>query len=29
MRANYEGKINNIVRHTELGDEAPKRGRLE
>jgi hypothetical protein len=29
MRANYEGKINNIVHHTELGDEAPLRGRLE
>lgn len=29
MRANHEGKINNIVAHTELGDEAPKRGRLE
>lgn len=29
MRANYEGKANNIVAHTELGDEAPIRGQLE
>jgi hypothetical protein len=29
LRANYEGKINNIVAHTELGDEAPKMGQLE
>lgn len=29
MRANHEGKINNVVAYTELGDEAPKRGRLE
>lgn len=29
MRANHEGKINNIVAHTEFGDEAPKLGRLE
>lgn len=28
-RANYEGKINNIVAHTELGDEAPIMGHLE
>jgi hypothetical protein len=28
-RANYEGKINNIVAHTEHGDEAPKLGQLE
>jgi hypothetical protein len=29
LRARYEGKINNIVAHTELGDEAPIRGKLE
>lgn len=29
LRANYEGKVNNIVAHTELGDEAPKMGQLE
>jgi hypothetical protein len=29
LRARYEGKVNNIVAHTELGDEAPKRGQLE
>lgn len=29
MRANHEGRVNNIVAHTELGDEAPKMGRLE
>lgn len=29
MKANYEGKVNNIVAHTELGDEAPKMGQLE
>lgn len=28
-RANYEGKINNIVAHTEYGDEAPIMGHLE
>jgi hypothetical protein len=28
-RAQYEGKINNVVAHTEYGDEAPTRGRLE
>jgi hypothetical protein len=29
MRANYEGKVNNIVAYTELGDEAPKGRSLE
>jgi len=29
MRANHEGAVNNIVAHTEHGDEAPKIGRLE
>lgn len=29
QRANYEGSVNNIVAYTELGDEAPKLGRLE
>ena len=29
MRAKYEGRVNNIVAHTELGDEAPIRGQLE
>jgi hypothetical protein len=29
LRANYEGRVNNIVAHTELGDEAPIRGQLE
>lgn len=29
LRANYEGTVNNIVAHTELGDEAPKMGQLE
>jgi len=29
MRARYEGKRNNIVAYTELGDEAPKGGNLE
>jgi hypothetical protein len=29
LRARHEGKINNVVAHTEFGDEAPKRGRLE
>lgn len=29
QRANYEGEVNNVVAHTELGDEAPIRGRLE
>jgi hypothetical protein len=29
LRAQYEGKANNIVAHTELGDEAPKMGQLE
>jgi hypothetical protein len=29
LRANFEGTVNNIVAHTEYGDEAPKRGRLE
>jgi hypothetical protein len=29
MRADYEGAVNNIVRHTEYGDEAPKRGQLQ
>lgn len=29
MRADHEGRVNNIVAHTELGDEAPKMGRLE
>jgi len=24
MRADYEGKVNNIVAHTEVGDEAPR-----
>jgi hypothetical protein len=28
-RADYEGKVNNIVAHTELGDEAPTQGRLQ
>jgi hypothetical protein len=28
-RANYEGKVNNVVAHTEHGDEAPVIGRLE
>jgi len=28
MRADYEGAVNNIVAHTELGDEAPIRGKL-
>jgi len=28
-RAHYEGKINNVVAHTELGDEAPVRGKLD
>jgi hypothetical protein len=27
QRANYEGMVNNIVDHTELGDEAPFRPR--
>lgn len=29
LRAEFEGKVNNIVAHNEYGDEAPKRGRLE
>jgi hypothetical protein len=29
LRANYEGQVNNIVAHTEYGDEAPKLGSLE
>ena len=29
MRAKHEGAVNNIVAHTELGDEAEIRGRLE
>lgn len=29
MRADYEGAVNNIVSHTELGDEAPVRGQLQ
>lgn len=29
MRANFEGKINNVVAHTEYGDEAPVMGQLE
>lgn len=29
MRANHEGHVNNIVAHTELGDEAPRMGKLE
>lgn len=29
LRANYEGAVNNIVAHTELGDEAPKMGQLD
>jgi hypothetical protein len=29
MRAKYEGSVNNIVAHTEYGDEAPKGGELE
>ena len=29
MRASYEGARNNIVAHTEYGDEAPKGGPLE
>lgn len=29
LRANYEGSVNNIVAHTEHGDEAPIRGQLE
>lgn len=29
LRANYEGEVNNIVAHTELGDEAPIMGQLE
>ena len=29
LRAQYEGKVNNIVAYTELGDEAPKMGQLE
>jgi hypothetical protein len=28
-RANYEGKVNNVVAYTEYGDEAPIRGKLE
>lgn len=28
-RAKYEGRVNNIVAHTELGDEAPIIGQLE
>jgi len=28
-RANYEGRVNNIVAHTEHGDEAPILGRLD
>lgn len=28
-RADYEGKINNIVAHTEHGDEAQIRGKLQ
>lgn len=29
MRAKFEGEVNNIVAHTELGDEAPTGGDLE
>jgi hypothetical protein len=29
MRAQAEGSVNNIVAHTEYGDEAPKGGKLE
>jgi hypothetical protein len=29
MRANYEGKVNNVVAYTEYGDEAPKGRPLE
>lgn len=29
LKANYEGNVNNIVAHTELGDEAPIMGQLE
>jgi hypothetical protein len=29
MRANYEGAVNNVVAHTEHGDEAPKMGQLD
>ena len=29
LRATYEGQVNNIVAHTEYGDEAPVRGRLD
>ena len=29
LRADYEGSVNNIVRHTEHGDEAPKMGQLD
>lgn len=28
-RAEYEGAVNNIVGHTEFGDEAPRRGQLQ
>lgn len=28
MRARYEGTVNNVVAHTEYGDEAPKGGNL-
>jgi len=28
-RANYEGRVNNVVARTEFGDEAPVRGQLE
>lgn len=28
-RADYEGRVNNIVAHTEHGDEAPILGRLD
>jgi hypothetical protein len=29
IRADYEGRVNNIVAYTELGDEAPKGRPLE
>ena len=29
QRANYEGRANNVVAHTELGDEAKTMGQLE
>jgi hypothetical protein len=29
LRADYEGSVNNIVAHTEFGDEAPIRGQLQ